>query len=116
MKEIVADTGLVAYCGLYCGACGRYLKGRCPGCHKNAKAGWCKVRTCCIAATIGSCADCAAYTDPKDCRKFNNFASKTIGLLLRSDRSACITQIKKQGLAGHAQDMAMNKRRTIRPR
>jgi hypothetical protein len=26
MKEIVADSKLVAYCGLYCGACKSYLK------------------------------------------------------------------------------------------
>jgi len=32
MKEIIADEKLVAKCGLYCGACGAYLKGRCPGC------------------------------------------------------------------------------------
>lgn len=38
MKQVVADPNLVAYCGLYCGACGAYLKERCPGCHSNAKA------------------------------------------------------------------------------
>ena len=43
MKEIVADPKLVAYCGLYCGACGAYLRGRCPGCIENYKATWCKV-------------------------------------------------------------------------
>ena len=42
MKEIVADTNLIGYCGLYCGACKRYLKDKCPGCHKNEKAAWCK--------------------------------------------------------------------------
>jgi hypothetical protein len=114
MKEIIVDAGMVAYCGLYCGACGSYLRGRCPGCHENAKAGWCKVRTCCIDRGFTSCAECDAFADPKACRKFNNVVSKTIGFLLRSDRAACIMQIKTQGLAGHAKDMAMNKRQTIR--
>jgi hypothetical protein len=27
MKEIIADPQLVAHCGLYCGACGAYLRG-----------------------------------------------------------------------------------------
>ncbi len=31
MKEIVSDPKLVAYCGLYCGACKRYLQEKCPG-------------------------------------------------------------------------------------
>jgi hypothetical protein len=26
MKEIVPDTNLIAYCGLYCGSCKSYLK------------------------------------------------------------------------------------------
>ncbi len=26
MKEIVSDTNLVAYCGLYCGACSSYTR------------------------------------------------------------------------------------------
>jgi hypothetical protein len=115
MKEIVADAGLVAYCGLYCGACGSYRKERCPGCHGNGKATWCKVRTCCLDAGITSCAACAAFRDPKDCKKFNNFFSMTVGFFLRSDRAACITQIKVKGLQGHAEDMAINKRQTIQP-
>jgi hypothetical protein len=46
MKTVVADAGLVGYCALYCGACGSYLKDRCPGCHENQRATWCKVREC----------------------------------------------------------------------
>jgi len=44
MKEIAADKDLVACCGLYCGACGAYLKGRCPGCRENSKACVLKIR------------------------------------------------------------------------
>jgi hypothetical protein len=114
MKEIVHDPKLVAFCGLYCGACGAYLKDRCPGCHDNEKASWCKVRTCCTETGYSSCADCTEFDDPKDCRKFHNFISRTIGFVLRSDRPACIAQIRRKGLEGHAENMASNKRQTIR--
>jgi hypothetical protein len=115
MKVIVADTELVAYCGLYCGACRSYLRGRCPGCHEKENATWCTVRTCCREAKLTSCAECPACADPKDCRKFYNYFSRTIGFFLRSDRPACIAQIKSKGLRGHAKDMALHKRQTIRP-
>jgi len=115
VKEIVADTGLVAYCGLYCGACGSYLKDRCPGCHKNEKATWCKVRSCCREAGYTSCAECKTLSDPRDCKKFNNVISKTIGFILRSDRRACIMQIRGKGLKGHAEDMTIQRRQSIRP-
>jgi hypothetical protein len=114
MKEIVADTNLVAYCGLYCGACRSHLRGTCPGCRKNDKATWCGVRTCCLNASYASCADCATFPDPQGCKKFNNFIAKAFGLLFRSDRRACIAQIRALGLPGHAEDMARNKRHTIR--
>ena len=114
MKEIVADKGLVAYCGLYCGACGSYLRGRCPGCHENEKASWCKVRECCREAGLASCADCRTYPNPQDCGKFNNFFSKAIGFVFRSDRRACIMQIRDKGLQGHAEDMALHRRQTMR--
>lgn len=115
MKEIVADAGLVAYCGLYCGACGKYLKGKCPGCHDNVKATWCKVRSCCAEKGYASCANCAAFQDPAECKKFNNVISKVVGFVLRSDRRACILQIKKMGVLGHAENMASNKRQSLRP-
>ena len=106
MTEIVAKTGLVAYCGLYCGACGSYTKGRCPGCHENTKASWCQIRACCIERSYHSCAECADFADPLACRKYNNLISKVFGLLFRSNRAACITQIKSLGLEAHAAAMA----------
>lgn len=114
MKEIVADAGLVAFCGLYCGACGSYVKGRCPGCHQNEKATWCKVRACCRETQYSSCAECATHPDPQDCKKFNNFISKAIGFVFRSDRRACIMQIRNKGLQTHAEDMALQKRQSIK--
>jgi hypothetical protein len=114
MKQIVVDAALVAFCGLYCGACRRYLSDKCPGCHDNAKATWCKVRTCCVEANYSSCAECKTFADPKDCGKFNNVISRAVGFLLRSDRRACIMQIREKGLKSHAEDMALHKRQTIR--
>lgn len=113
MKPIVADVKLVAYCGLYCGACGAYRKGRCPGCHENARASWCKVRACCQGQGYGSCAECAEHAEPKACRWFNNWIAKLFGLIFRSDRAACIHQIREVGLEGHAQRMAEAQRQSL---
>jgi hypothetical protein len=114
MKPIVADPNLVAYCGLYCGACGSFRRERCPGCHENQKATWCKVRSCCIENQYASCADCRIVADPRDCKKFNNFISKLFGLIFSSDRRACILQIRQRGLDGHARCMAEAQRHSIR--
>ncbi len=114
MKSIVADIALVAHCGLYCGTCRAYRRGRCPGCHDNEQASWCKVRTCCLENDYSSCAECRTVADPRDCKKFNNFISKLFGLIFRSDRRACIVQIAQKGLQGHAQLMAAGQTQTIR--
>jgi len=114
LKPIVADVDLVAYCGLYCGACGAYRRGRCPGCRENQKATWCKVRTCCRETACSSCAECKTVSDPNDCKKFNNWIAKLFGLVFRSDRRACILQIREQGLPGHAETMAARRQQAIR--
>lgn len=105
MKEIVSDTNMVAYCGLYCGACKRYLRDKCGGCNDNIKAIWCKIRACCINNKYASCAECKEFSDPKDCRMFNNIISNAFGFIFRSDRAACINQIKEIGIQGHADKM-----------
>ncbi len=114
MREIAASPELVAYCGLYCGACGAYLKERCDGCHKNEKASWCRIRSCCNGNGILSCASCSDYANPRECKKFNNIMSKLFGLVFRSDRAACIDQIKKMGIDGHAAKMAGLKMQAIK--
>jgi hypothetical protein len=114
MKEIVSDPRLVAACGLYCGACGAYRRGRCPGCSGNQKAAWCGVRTCCLHNGRSSCAECSRYPDARACPQFNNFVSKVVGFLLRSDRAACIDQIRAAGLQAHADRMAQERRQSIR--
>jgi hypothetical protein len=113
-KPIISDKNLVAYCGLYCGACKSYIKGTCPGCHDNTKATWCKIRSCNIEHGYTSCADCKEFSDPMECGKFNNFFSKFFALIFRSDRAACVAKVKELGYDGFAAFMAENQLQTIR--
>ncbi|MBU2514171.1 DUF3795 domain-containing protein [bacterium] len=108
MKEITADKTLVAYCGLYCGACKKYRVGKCPGCHKNSKASWCKVRSCCLKNGFTSCADCKQYTNIMDCKWFNNFIAKAFGFVFNSDRNSCIQRISEVGIEVFSQEMTEN--------
>lgn len=106
MNEIVSDPQLVAFCGLYCGACKRHLQEKCPGCHDNEKASWCKVRACCLENGYSSCAECKEFNNPNDCKEFNNFISKIFGFIFRSDRAACIDLIKEVGNTAYAEKMS----------
>ena len=106
MNSTTADPKLVAYCGLYCGACSKYKKGKCSGCAGNDKATWCKIRDCCIENNFSTCADCTQFADVADCRKYNNFMSKLFGFIFRSNRKACICKIKEIGLEEFATEMA----------
>ena len=114
MREIVSDPEQVAYCGLYCGACRAFLKEKCSGCHGNEKATWCKIRTCCMDNEYASCADCKEFDDPKDCKKFDNFISRIFGFIFRSDRAACVRQIREIGIQAHAGRMAELQQQAIR--
>ncbi len=114
MKEIVADTSLIARCGLYCGACKRYLREKCPGCFKNEKASWCKVRSCCLENNYASCADCKLMDDIADCKKLNNFMAKIFAFVFRSNREACLRMITEKGLDGYAEHMTQNRIMTIK--
>ena len=114
MAEITIDKNLVSYCGLYCGACSKYLKEKCPGCHDNEKATWCKIRTCCMDNKYDSCAACEEFSDVNNCKKFNNFFAKVIGFIYRSDRKAGIDFIDEKGIEEFAKYMAENKLVTIK--
>jgi hypothetical protein len=114
MREILADKELVAYCGLFCGACRRYLGEKCAGCHENTKAGWCKVRGCCLEKKIASCADCGEFKDPRQCKKFDNAFSRLFGIIFRSDRPACIDCIKSIGIGAYASKMAESRLQSIK--
>ena len=106
MRPIIADQKLIAYCGLYCGACKRYLKEKCPGCFKNERAQWCKIRQCCIERAYVSCADCRDYKNANDCTKFNNVLSRFFGFIMNSDRQACVRRLKAVGAMKYAEEMA----------
>jgi len=114
MPDIMVNAELVAYCGLYCGACKAYLGGKCKGCRENQKTTWCKVRSCCMEKMTKTCAECTEFPDPLTCKKFNNFMSKLFGFIFKSDRAACIAQINQLGLDGHAKVMAEMKAQTIK--
>jgi hypothetical protein len=113
MRPIIADTQLVACCGLYCGACGAYLKEKCKGCRGSEKNSWCKVKQCVLQKKISTCADCGEYPNPMDCKKFNNFISRLFGLLFNSNRAACVKEIKQSGLDIYSRKMADLRRQTF---
>ncbi|MBP8851177.1 MAG: DUF3795 domain-containing protein [Breznakibacter sp.] len=113
MKEIVANKELIAYCGLHCGACRKYLNNKCPGCKENTKAAWCKIRTCNMDAKTNSCAECTQIT-LNDCKTFNNPIGKIFGFIFQSDRKACIQMIKERGADSFALEMTSRKAQTIK--
>jgi len=113
MKPVPVDKSLVAYCGLYCGACRGYLKDKCPGCPGNEQSSWCKIRECCSENGYTTCADCKEYVDPHECKKFHNLISRIVGFVLSSDRRACIYRIREIGIEKFAKEMAENERQTI---
>lgn len=98
---------LVAACGLYCGACPRYLQRKCPGCAKYDKATWCKVRSCCAEHGYISCADCTIMP-LAECKKFNSFMAKIFGLIFKSDRKGCIARIREAGYEQFIGEMQKN--------
>ena len=60
VASIAVNADLVASCGLYCGACRAHLAGKCAGCRENAKATWCKIRSCCAEKQVAT----DRYADP----------------------------------------------------
>jgi len=112
-KEIVKDLSLIAACGLYCGACGKYLKGNCPGCKDNVKASWCKIKVCCAEKGIDNCSGCDIFIEPDKCKKYNNFIARAIGYISGTKRSACIKLIRMKGNDGFVTYMADNKFQNI---
>ena len=108
------DPYLVAFCGLYCGECSQYKRGKCPGCAENVKASWCKIRTCCQQNGYATCAACSQFASVRECGKFDNFVSRLFGLIFRSNRPANIARIKAIGVKAYANEMALRGRQSIR--
>lgn len=112
MKQIIATSDSIAACGLYCGACRKFLSGKCPGCKNNEKASWCKIRQCCISKGYHTCAGCER--DVRECKIYSNFISKVFALLFNSDRPACISYIRAHGEIAYAKEMSIRKCQTIK--
>ena len=93
MPETSAD--MVAYCGLFCGACGSFRRGRCAGCLDGGGFSSCKVRICVKDKDYRTCADCDEYLD---CKLLNNFIARIFGLVMRSNRIGNLTAIKRDGI------------------
>lgn len=96
----------IAACGLFCGACRKFIKGSCPGCRNYEKATWCAVRTCCIENGWQSCADCTR-SPLGECRKFNSFVAKVFAVVFRSDRRGCVERIREVGAEAFAAEMQL---------
>ncbi|MCD4676063.1 MAG: DUF3795 domain-containing protein [Desulfobacula sp.] len=114
MGAIQNNVKLVAKCGLYCGSCSKFQKGKCNGCLENQRASWCKARICCFEKNIASCAECDEVSDVMTCKKYNNFIAKLFGLVFNSDRAACIHEIKEKGYEQFAKEMAQNRTMTFK--
>ncbi len=102
---IGAKSDNIAYCGLYCEECKRYKNGKCPGCMQNDRASWCGIRKCCIENSIKSCAECTSFSDPKECKTYNNLIARIIGFVSKTDRSLCIRYIQENGYGSFASFM-----------
>ena len=105
IQEIKNNPQLIAYCGLYCGACRKYISGKCPSCKQIKGKHWCNIRTCNIDQKFSSCADCSLET-PNACRKFNNPISKVFAFIFGSNREKCILTIRENGAVWYAAHMA----------
>ncbi|MCK5146273.1 DUF3795 domain-containing protein [bacterium] len=106
MKEIIADETLVAFCGLYCGACKAYKKGKCPGCRETEKKDWCKIRKCNVDHSYASCADCVDFEDPAACRKLNRFWFKFFSIFVGYDMPGGVRLLKEIGPLAYAEQLA----------
>lgn len=95
---------IIAYCGLYCSNCRKYKNGKCPGCQKNTKASWCKIRTCNINQSFNSCAECSS-PGVKQCKVFNNPVSKLFAFVFNSDREATINLLNNNGVDSYLKHM-----------
>lgn len=113
IQEIKNDPQLIAYCGLYCGSCRKYLSGKCPSCQQLTSPHWCKIRTCCIGKNTTSCADCTLET-PNDCKTFNNPISKVFKFIFGSDREKSILLIREKGAIYYAGHMTETRQQSLK--
>lgn len=85
----------VAYCGLYCAACGASREGRCEGCRAGGGFAGCRVRLCSLERGFTTCAECQ---EMESCEKLNNFVSRLFATIFRSRRMENLREIRDGGL------------------
>lgn len=112
MKPSISSMELIGACGLYCGSCRKFRKGKCPGCHANEKATWCGIRECCHKMGYSTCARCP-IEDVNTCKTYNHLIYCILGFLLNSDRSACIRYIRRHGEEEFANRMSVTEQMTM---
>jgi Protein of unknown function (DUF3795) len=98
---MAGDTNgkMVAYCGLVCSDCGAFKKLKCEGCRSDKPMFRnCPVKKCAADKNYVTCAECGEFEDLKRCRKLNNFISKLMGFVFRTDRISNLARIRQVGL------------------
>ena len=100
MKETANNSQLIAACGLYCGACKKFLNEQCAGCQPSEE-------------------DNPGLGQPlskgfQRCKIRNNFVGKIFAFLFNSDRTACIHYIHEHGEEAFAEKMAKEKQMTMK--
>ena len=113
IQEIKNDPQLIAYCGLYCGSCKKFLSGKCPSCQQLASPHWCKIRTCCINKKFANCSECDMET-PNACKTFNNPISKVFKFIFGYDREKSILLIREKGAVYYAGYMAEIRQQSLK--
>lgn len=98
-------TQLVAYCGLHCGSCGSYRRGRCKSCKGGGGFSRCKVRICATEKSYQTCAECADFMT---CKTLSNFISKIFAFIFRSDRKGNLQGIRELGIEKWASERAVS--------
>jgi hypothetical protein len=108
MEATIRETKSIAFCGLYCNNCNKFIRGKCPGCEKNEKATWCAIRKCCMDKAIQNCSECVEFSELKNCKKYNNVFSKVIQFVTSTDRELCIKIIREKGTDFFISEMDSN--------
>lgn len=87
---------LVAYCGIYCGECGAYKKGKCKGCKEGGGFSRCAVRICCKERSYATCAECDEFLT---CKKLDNFIARAFAFIFHQPpRIEKVKRIKEMGI------------------
>ncbi len=103
----------IAPCGLFCSNCRKFEQGRCAGCQVEAPFAGCPVRKCVVAKGLITCAECPDFPSGRDfreCPKLNNFLSKLMAVVFRSDRPGALAMLRDQGRDVYLQDKRTTKR------